>query len=304
MVQAWVTENGLTLHPTKTRIVDATGEGFDFLGYHFRGSKHWPRKKSLQKLKDSLRAVTSRTSGRSLSCIIALVNRRLRGWFEYFKHSVRWTFRPLDGWLRRRLRSILRKRSKRRGIAKGADNHRWPNAFFAKHGLFSLEARPSFGLSILTEVKPSTGEPDAGNPPVRFGGRGAADQCGLPYPYQDCLLGIHLRLFSLFCSKAVGGFELLRPGRSIEAAKRLRHQDRPPEKERGPRRRAGEAKLRKNVSLGERRRAKGVRLGIHVLVFVSARVRTRDELRRAPGDTRLVVGASAVLYGYTRRTGV
>lgn len=105
----------------------------------FRGSKRWPRKKSLQKLKDSLRVDTSRASGRSMTCIIALVNRRLRGWFEYFKHSVRGTFRPLDGWLRRRLRSILRKRSKRRGIAQGADNHRWPNAFFAKHGLFSLE---------------------------------------------------------------------------------------------------------------------------------------------------------------------
>jgi RNA-directed DNA polymerase len=139
-VQAWVAENGLTLHPTKTRIVEATSEGFDFLGYHFRGGKHWPRKKSMQKLKDSLRAATGRLSGRSLSCIIAVVNRRLRGWFEYFKHSVRWTFRPIDGWLRRRLRSILRKRIKRQGIAKGVDNCRWPNAFFAKHGLYSLEA--------------------------------------------------------------------------------------------------------------------------------------------------------------------
>jgi RNA-directed DNA polymerase len=140
LVQAWVTENGLTLHPTKTRIVEATSEGFDFLGYHFRGSKHWPRQKSIQKLKDSLRAVTSRKSGRSLSCIIAMVNQRLRGWFAYFKHSVRWEFPPLDGWLRRRLRSILRNRSKRRGIAKSADNGRWPNTFFAKHRLFSLEA--------------------------------------------------------------------------------------------------------------------------------------------------------------------
>lgn len=140
MVQAWVAENGLTLHPTKTRIVEATSEGFDFLGYHFCGGKQWPRKKSKQKLKDALRVDTCRSSGRSLSCIIALVNRRLRGWFEYFKHSVWQTFQPLDGWLRRRLRSILRKRSKRRGIAKGGDNRRWPNAFFAKQGLYSLEA--------------------------------------------------------------------------------------------------------------------------------------------------------------------
>ncbi len=38
LVQAWVTDNGLTLHPTKTRIVDARTDGFDFLGYHFRGA--------------------------------------------------------------------------------------------------------------------------------------------------------------------------------------------------------------------------------------------------------------------------
>src|SRR5688572_3495670 len=36
--------------------------------------------------------------------------------------------------------------------------------------------------SVLFEVKPLTGEPDAGEPPVRFGGRGAANQCGFPTP--------------------------------------------------------------------------------------------------------------------------
>ena len=45
LVGKWVAENGLTLHPTKTKVVDARTEGFDFLGYHFQGEKHWPRKK-------------------------------------------------------------------------------------------------------------------------------------------------------------------------------------------------------------------------------------------------------------------
>ena len=36
------------------------------------------------------------------------------------------------------------------------------------------------GSSILSEVRPPTGEPYAGDPPVRFGGRGS---CGSPYPY-------------------------------------------------------------------------------------------------------------------------
>ncbi len=38
--------------------------------------------------------------------------------------------------------------------------------------------------SILSKVKPSTGEPDAGNPPVRFGGRGSRNQSALPTPIQ------------------------------------------------------------------------------------------------------------------------
>jgi len=41
----------------------------------------------------------------------------------------------------------------------------------------------SFDSSILLEVKPPTGEPYAGDPPVRFGGRGS---CGSPYPYHPC----------------------------------------------------------------------------------------------------------------------
>jgi RNA-directed DNA polymerase len=70
--------------------------------------------------------------------IIADLNRTLPGWFEYFKHSHRATFPPLDGRIRRRLRHILRKRLRRNGISRGYDNIRWPNAFFAEHGLFGL----------------------------------------------------------------------------------------------------------------------------------------------------------------------
>jgi RNA-directed DNA polymerase len=138
MVRQWVSDNGLTLHPTKTKVVDARTDGFDFLGYHFRGAKHWPREKSVTKLKDTIRAKTKRTNGKSLRAIIASLNLTLRGWFEYFQHHRGWHFRAIDGWIRGRLRSILRKRSKRRGRGRGLDHQRWPNAFFAKQGLFSL----------------------------------------------------------------------------------------------------------------------------------------------------------------------
>jgi len=69
-VRRWVEENGLTLHPTKTRLVDASqAGGFDFLGYHFERGMKWPRKKSMDKLKDTIRAKTRRTDGRSLKAI-------------------------------------------------------------------------------------------------------------------------------------------------------------------------------------------------------------------------------------------
>lgn len=140
LVRAWVSENGLTLHPTKTKVVDAWTDGFDFLGYHFEDGTRRPREKSLTKLKDTIRAKTRRTSGDSLTKVIGSLNRTLKGWFAYFKHSQPWVFPRLDGWIRRRLRSILRRREHRRGCSGGYDHKRWPNAFFAEQGLFSLKS--------------------------------------------------------------------------------------------------------------------------------------------------------------------
>lgn len=141
VVQGWTEKSGLTLHPVKTRLVHAWDDGFDFLGYHFERGRHWPRKKSLEKLRDAVRAKTRRTVGHGLSRVIADLNPILRGWYGYFQHSYRPTFRKVDGWVRRRLRSILRQQQGKGGIASthGADQTRWPNAFFAKHGLFSLQ---------------------------------------------------------------------------------------------------------------------------------------------------------------------
>ena len=139
LIQEWTTEVRLTLHPTKTHVVDATEEGFDFLGYHFERGYRWPREKSLRKLKDTLRSKTKRTRGQDMHTIVADVNRTLEGWFGYFQYSHWTTFSRIDGWLRMRLRSILRKRQKKRGRGRGADHKRWPNAYFARLGLFSLE---------------------------------------------------------------------------------------------------------------------------------------------------------------------
>jgi len=139
VVQAWTAEAGLKLHPEKTKIVDATTTAFDFLGYRFDRGRRFPRPKSMQKLKDAIRAKTKRTSGESLPKIINDLTPRLRGWFEYFKHSHRYTFNALDSWIRMRLRSILRKRLGKKGRGRGSDHQRWPNKFFAERGLYSLK---------------------------------------------------------------------------------------------------------------------------------------------------------------------
>lgn len=138
-VQTWVSENGLTLHPDKTRVIDATQPGgFDFLGYHFERGYRWPRRKSLDRCKDRIRELTPRTCGQSLAACIEKVNTMLRGWFGYFKHSHRTTFPRLDAYVRGRLRAILRKRHGGRGRARGLDHQRWPNHYFTERGLFSL----------------------------------------------------------------------------------------------------------------------------------------------------------------------
>jgi RNA-directed DNA polymerase len=138
-VRQWTESAGLILHPSKTRIVDATQRGgFDFLGYHFERGYRWPRKKSLAKFKATLRQKTGRLRPDSLPTIIHDINRSLCGWFEYFQHSHSKIFGRLDGWVRQRLRSILRKRHKGSGRARGRDNQRWPNAYFADLGLISM----------------------------------------------------------------------------------------------------------------------------------------------------------------------
>ena len=140
-IRAWVADNGLRLHPDKTRVGDCrqAGEGFDFLGYRFEAGRRFVRKKSLDRFKDKIRDKTRRTRGDSLARIIDDLNPTLRGWFAYFKHAHPRTFIVLDKFIRRRLRSLLRKQEKRPGFGRcQADHQRWTIAFFAQAGLLAL----------------------------------------------------------------------------------------------------------------------------------------------------------------------
>ena len=154
-IRMWCETAGLQLHPEKTRLVDmGQPGGFDFLGYHFEiTGACWPRKKSLQKMKKKLHDMTPRKNGKSLTEIISdALNPSLRGWYGYFRRSNRWTFKGIDGYVRGRLRGILRKRHGGRGRGRGADHQRWPNTHFAKLKLLSLEQ-----LWLLENPIPSRG---------------------------------------------------------------------------------------------------------------------------------------------------
>ena len=140
-VQAWVAANGLSLQLDKTQVGDCRepGHGFEFLGYRFEAGRRWVRRKSVKAVRDRIRNRTRRTRGDSVGRIIADLNPLLKGWFGYFKHAHPMTFSGMDGFIRRRLRAILRKQEKRPGRGRSlADHIRWPNAFFAEMGLFTM----------------------------------------------------------------------------------------------------------------------------------------------------------------------
>src|SRR5450756_2084479 len=104
---------------------------------------------SLLKLRERVRTMTSRLDGRSLKEIVTEVNRTLRGWYGYFQHSKPNTFRNVDGYVRRRLRSLLQWRLDGVGKGQGKAHHRWPNEWFAQHGLLSLAAEHAWTRTIV-----------------------------------------------------------------------------------------------------------------------------------------------------------
>lgn len=159
-VREWAEKAQLTLHPEKTCIVDTTQAGayFDFLGYRFYRSKtgrirRFIRPKSKKKLRDGLSKPLRRANGHSLEAIIQKVNPRLRGWFGYFKQADPSEHRAMDGWVRMRLRSILRKRKGGEGCGRGSDHQEWPNRYFESLGLFCLERAREKAMSLHRGAK-------------------------------------------------------------------------------------------------------------------------------------------------------
>ncbi len=146
LVREWTEGNGLTLHPDKTHLGDCSqrGQGFEFLGYRFEAGRRWIRRKSIKALREKVRGKTKRGRSGNMGYIIEEeLNPMLRGWFNYFKHAYRTEYRAIDGFIRRRLRAILLRHNKRKGLGITLDAHcQWTNAYFAELGLFTMhEAR-------------------------------------------------------------------------------------------------------------------------------------------------------------------
>lgn len=137
----WTETNGLQLHPDKTHVGNCLeeGQGFEFLGYRFEAGLRKVRKKSLLALREKVRQKTRRTQGKGINRVIESLNPMLKGWFGYFKHAHWRTFKAIDGFVRRRMRAMLRKQEKRPGFGRcQADSKNWPNAFFTEKGLFTM----------------------------------------------------------------------------------------------------------------------------------------------------------------------
>jgi len=125
---------GLSLNRDKTRILDLRekGESLDFLGFTFRydrcrfveGQRYLnivPSAKTLNRVRERLRGLTSREVQLSLPAVIGRVNRFLGGWSRYFGFGYpSRAFHKVNWFLQIRFRRFLRTRSQRRQCLKGA----------------------------------------------------------------------------------------------------------------------------------------------------------------------------------------
>ena len=97
--------------------VNATKK-FKFLGFAFGKGKDGlfirVHRKSMQKAKDKLRALTRRNRGKNVRQVMAEVKRYMQGWLNYYViASMKNTLAEWNGWLRRRIRMYIWKQWKK-----------------------------------------------------------------------------------------------------------------------------------------------------------------------------------------------
>jgi group II intron reverse transcriptase/maturase len=149
-LQAVMESMGLRLNAAKTRVV-AVREGFDFVGFSFRRGQYWrdgkqrealikvPRARAIKSAMANIKqAVKAVPLGEAVPVAVQTVNRRLRGWVNYFRISnARATVKRLVWHSTRQLRLFLRRGYQRKG---SQYSQRWPDAYFHDHlGLYRVD---------------------------------------------------------------------------------------------------------------------------------------------------------------------
>jgi len=125
ILRGWLAERGLEISEEKTQIVHLR-DGFDFLGFNVRHYKDrradsgWkllitPSKRSVEKLKEKLRAIWRRGLHWPLDILLLQLNPVVRGWANYFRaHVATATFNELDRWMfHRQVRYVKRVHSRK-----------------------------------------------------------------------------------------------------------------------------------------------------------------------------------------------
>lgn len=117
----------LTLHPTKTRVVDMGQDGFDFLGFHFHKKKSrksgkllpyiWASPKSMMNIRRKIHFITERKRlSNTPDEVIKFLNMVIRGWRNYFRiGNCALKFQQLDRYVRYRLEQWIRAKLGSRG---------------------------------------------------------------------------------------------------------------------------------------------------------------------------------------------
>lgn len=144
---------GLTLNAKKTRVLNAKGEPFDFLGHRFavQASKltgepktfYYPAPKAMKSVKRKIREVVRTGQHWNLPELVKeKINPLLRGWGNYFKTgNARKHFLSIANYTTWALCIMLRKKHKKR--SKGWRDHP-PSWFYDYQGLFKL-----YSLSVV-----------------------------------------------------------------------------------------------------------------------------------------------------------